>query len=108
VQASGTLAPLAQREAPVSVTGITAEDIRLTPHRNLLDLIEVYVPGAMVMTHSDGMKLGMRGIISDRNVKFLLLVNGRNINQTAHSGAAAELTNWPTSSGWRSSAAPAR
>lgn len=94
VQASGTLSPMAQRDAPVSVTVITAEDIRLTPHRNLLDLIEVYVPGAMVMTHSDGMKLGMRGIISDRNVKFLLLVNGRNINQTAHSGAAAELTNW--------------
>ncbi|MBI5395528.1 MAG: TonB-dependent receptor [Verrucomicrobia bacterium] len=76
------------------MTVITAEDIRLTPHRNLLDLIEVYVPGAMVMTHSDGMKLGMRGIISDRNVKFLLLVNGRNINQSGHSGAAAELTNW--------------
>ncbi len=25
----------------------------LAGHRNLLDLIEVYVPGAMVMTHSD-------------------------------------------------------
>lgn len=94
VQASGSLTPTPLNMTPVAVTIITAEDIRLTPHRNLLDLIEVYVPGAEVMTHSDGMKLGMRGIISDRNVKFLLLVNGRNMNQTAHSGAAAELTNW--------------
>ena len=94
VQASGSLTPTPLQMTPVAITVITAEDIRLTPHRNLLDLIEVYVPGAEVMTHSDGMKLGMRGIISDRNMKFLLLVNGRNMNQTAHSGAAAELTNW--------------
>lgn len=94
IQTSGTLVPTTQFKAPSAITVITAEDIRLTPHRNLLDLIEIYVPGAIVMTHSDGMKLGMRGITSDRNLKFLLLVNGRNVNQTAHSGAAAELTNW--------------
>ena len=94
VQTSGTLTPISSQLSPAAVTVITAEDIRLTPHRNLLDLAEVYVPGAMVFTHSDGMKLGLRGIVSDRNVKFLLLVNGANLNQRAHSGAAAELTNW--------------
>ena len=41
----GTLIPTSKFKSPVSVTTITAEDIRLTPHRNLLDLIEVYVPG---------------------------------------------------------------
>ncbi|OHE82901.1 MAG: hypothetical protein A2107_06025 [Verrucomicrobia bacterium GWF2_62_7] len=91
---AGTLIPTTEQKAPVAMTVITSEDIRVTPHRHLLDLIEVYVPGAMQFTHSDGAKLGMRGIVSDRNVKFLLLVNGRNINQTAHSGAAAELTNF--------------
>jgi outer membrane receptor protein involved in Fe transport len=91
---TGTLIPTTEQKTPVAMTVITAEDIRLTPHRHLLDLMEVYVPGAMQFTHSDGAKLGLRGIVSDRNVKFLLLVNGRNINQTAHSGAAAELTNF--------------
>ena len=97
LEASGTLVPTTLLKSPSAITIITAEDIRLTPHRNLLDLIEVYVPGAMVLTHSDGLKLGLRGIVSDRNVKFLLLVNGRQINQRGHSGAAAELANWDLS-----------
>jgi len=90
----GTLIPTSKLKSPVSVTTITAEDIRLTPHRNLLDLIEVYVPGAMVFPHSEGRMLGMRGIISDRNLKFLVLVNGRNMNDPLHGGAYTELTNW--------------
>jgi outer membrane receptor protein involved in Fe transport len=94
VRTLGTLAPTTQRKAPVSATIITAEDIRLTPHRNVLDLIEVYVPGAMVFPHSEGRQLGIRGIISDRNLKFLVLVNGRQMNDKAHGGAYTELTNW--------------
>ena len=90
----GTLIPTSKLKSPVSVTEITAEDIRLTPHRNLLDLIEVYVPGAMVFPHSEGRQLGMRGIISDRNLKFLVLVNGRNMNDPVHGGAYTEITNW--------------
>ena len=38
--------------------------------------------------------LGMRGIISDRNLKFLVLVNGRNMNDPVHGGAYTEITNW--------------
>jgi len=90
----GTLAPTTARKAPVTTTVITARDIELTPHRNLLDLIEVYVPGAMVLPHSEGRMLGMRGIVSDRNLKFLVLLNGRNMNQKSHGGAYTELTNW--------------
>lgn len=90
----GSLIQTSKLKSPVSVTTISAEDIRLTPHRNLLDLIEVYVPGAMVFPHSEGRMLGMRGIISDRNLKFLVLVNGRNMNDPLHGGAYTELTNW--------------
>jgi outer membrane receptor protein involved in Fe transport len=97
VTAAGTLVPTTEARSPSAITVITAADIRVTPHRNLLDLLEVYVPGAMVFTHSDGLKLGVRGIVSDRNLKFLLLVNGRQINQHGHSGAAAELANWDLS-----------
>src|SRR5215831_18332136 len=62
---------------PASVTTITEEDIRLTPARNIIDLLEVYVPGASFVIHSEGLHPGIRGIISDRNYKFLLLINGK-------------------------------
>ena len=82
---------------PATVTTITEEDIRLTPARNLLDLLEVYVPGALFMLHSEGSHPGIRGNISDRNFKFLLLVNGRILNQKAHSGVVTEIENWDLS-----------
>jgi outer membrane receptor protein involved in Fe transport len=79
---------------PASVTTITEEDIRLTPARNLVDLLEVYVPGASFRIHSEGLHPGIRGIISDRNYKFLLLVDGKVMNQKAHGGVVTELENW--------------
>lgn len=79
---------------PASVTVITAEDIALTPARNLLDLIEIYVPGALYMNHSIGPVPGVRGIIADRPYKFLVNVNGINVNIKAHYGARLELLNW--------------
>lgn len=79
---------------PASITTITAEDIRLTPARNISDLMEIYVPGAFYMTHDEGAHMGIRGIISDRNVKFLLLVNGRNLNQKGHNGVRTEIDHW--------------
>jgi outer membrane receptor protein involved in Fe transport len=79
---------------PASVTVITAEDIARTPARNLLDLIEIYVPGALYMNHSIGPVPGIRGIIADRPYKFLVNVNGINVNIKAHYGARLELLNW--------------
>jgi outer membrane receptor protein involved in Fe transport len=82
---------------PASVTLITSDDIALTPHRNLYDLLEVYVPGAIWMTHYDSPHIGIRGIINQRNDKILLLVNGKNMNFKAHNGATSELENWDLS-----------
>jgi len=79
---------------PASITTITADDIRLTPARNINDLMEIYVPGAFYTTHNEGAHMGIRGIMSDRNVKFLLLVNGRNLNQKGHNGVRTELDHW--------------
>jgi outer membrane receptor protein involved in Fe transport len=94
---AGTLTGTTVSRTPVAVTTITAAEIELTPARNLYDLIEIYVPGAFVMNHNDDYHPGIRGIISDRNLKFLLLVNGRNMNQKGHAGATAELDNWDLS-----------
>ena len=38
--------------------------------------------------------MGMRGEISDRDNTFILLVNGRMVNQRSHFGAVTELENW--------------
>lgn len=90
----GVITKIEQREAPVSVTTITAEDIRLTPARNLLDVIEAYVPGALYMHHSEGNQPGIRGIISDRRNKFILLVNGKAMNVRGHNGVETEIDDW--------------
>jgi outer membrane receptor protein involved in Fe transport len=91
---AGTITGTTTLTAPVAVTTIRAEEIELAPARNLYDLLEIYVPGAFVVNHNEDFHPGVRGIVSDRNYKFLLLVNGRNMNQQGHLGATAELENW--------------
>ena len=78
-------------KVPASVTTITAEDIRVSPARRVIDLLEIYVPNLLVMTHTEGDLPGIRGVTSDRRYKFLLLVNGRNVNTKGHGGAISEL-----------------
>ncbi len=79
--------------APVCITTITREMIAITPARNIADLIEIYVPGALWLDHL-APRIGIRGLVADRNYKILLLVNGRNMNQKASQGITLELLNW--------------
>ncbi len=81
-------------KTPASVTVITAEDIARTPARNLLDLLEVYVPGFLYLNHSVGPLPGMRGVLVDRPHQYLVNVNGINVNIKAQYGARLELLNW--------------
>lgn len=90
----GSNTKLKKSNIPVSLTTITEEDIRVSAARNIYDLLEIYVPGATWSTHGEGPKLGMKGITSDRNNKFLLRVNGVLMNQKAHVGVVSEMENW--------------
>jgi len=90
----GSYLKLKPSEVPVSITTIYQEDIAITPARNIIDLINIYVPGAYSMTHGQGPKLGIRGIISDSNVKYILLVNGRNITERVKNGISGEIDQW--------------
>ncbi len=81
-------------KTPASVTVITADEIARTPARTLMDLLEIYVPGAFWMNHSVGPLPGIRGTLVDRPYKFLVNLNGININIKAHYGARLELVNW--------------
>jgi outer membrane receptor protein involved in Fe transport len=84
-------------KTPASVTVITAEDIAVTPARNILDLMEIYVPGMLYMNHSMGPTPGIRGIIGDRQYKFLVNVDGISVNIKSTYGAHLELLNWELS-----------
>ena len=84
ISVPAALTKLASTEIPASITVITAEDIKFTPARNIYDLIEVYVPGAIWMNYEDGPQLGIRGNIANRNFKYLLRFNGRLMNNKGH------------------------
>lgn len=94
IDAPATITEKNPLKTPASITVITAEDIARTPARNLLDLLEVYVPGAIYMNHSVGPLPGIRGILVDRPYKFLVNINGINVNIKSHYGARLELLNW--------------
>lgn len=89
----GTYTPSSLQQSPVSVTIINKEDIYLTPARNVMDLIEVYVPGAFVSNHWLGPRLGIRGVMGDQNTSYLLLLNGENINIKTMNGPFYEIQN---------------
>ena len=60
VYAAATITEKDPLKTPACVTYITAEDIARTPARNILDLMEIYVPGMLYMNHSIGPVMGMR------------------------------------------------
>jgi outer membrane cobalamin receptor len=94
VRTAATLTESNPHKSPSSVTVITAEDIAVTPARNLLDMMEIYVPGFIYMNHSIGPVFGIRGALVDRPYQYLVTVNGVNVNYKAHYGARLELLNW--------------
>ncbi|WP_111978909.1 TonB-dependent receptor plug domain-containing protein [Algibacillus agarilyticus] len=77
-----------------AVTLIRQEQIIYSPAKNLTALLEQYVPGLLVMAHSEGDKIGLRGHIAAENYKLLLLVNGKNITNMVYEGAITELDQW--------------
>jgi len=90
---TGTLTGISALKVPVARTVITADEIAVTPARNILDLLEVYVPGASFINHNQGSRFGFRGIIGDQNFHYLLLVNGKNLNLKVKNGPVAEIFN---------------
>lgn len=51
----GTLTGMELSKNPSATTIITREEIEKTLARNIMDLIEVYVPGAMVLNYLSGL-----------------------------------------------------
>ncbi len=77
--------------SPAATSVITYQDIQASNARSLNELLEIYVPGLQWIKHQYGFShLGTRGIMSDRDDKYLLLVNGQVMNQHTIAGAISE------------------
>ena len=93
----GNLTATQVNKSPAAITIISRDQIVRTPARNILDLIEVYVPGVILMSHfSSGPRLRIRGL-GERHYHTLLLVNGKPVNEKAFQGSMVELRNWDMS-----------
>jgi outer membrane receptor protein involved in Fe transport len=89
----GTLTQTEAKKTPVAVTTITEDMIKMSPGRNLMDIMETFVPDFTWFTSYDTNPMALRGV-EGRNYNFMLLVNGRLVNQRSHTGAITELENW--------------
>lgn len=88
---TGSLTDTDRRTIPATVTTLSQEDIRRTGARSVNELLLMTVPNMQMRLHKQGWKhMGLRGIISDREDKWLLLVNGRVMNERTFYGVIQE------------------
>ncbi len=86
-----TLTETSRRLTPGGVTRITQEEIRSSGARSLYELLDIFVPNVQSVRHHFGPRhLGIRGILTDRDDKFLLIVNDRVMNERTQVGAISE------------------
>jgi iron complex outermembrane receptor protein len=67
-------------EAPVPVTLITEDMIRISGARNLKEALIAYVPGMTNVECNEEMNIAMRGIYSSGQEKILIMLNGHRLN----------------------------
>lgn len=91
VPSTATLTDTKARLVPAAVTTITEEQIQSASARSLFELLDIYVPNLQWMrNHWEADNIGLRGIMNDRDDKYLILVNGRVMNEKTHYGALTE------------------
>jgi hypothetical protein len=79
------------RRLPVDVTELDDRDIQQSGARDLDHLLEYYVPNEQfLLHHSQNPDVGFRGIISDRDDKYLYQVDGLTMNNRMLLGADDE------------------
>ena len=91
---TGQLADVRAQDSTSALTIITQEHIALSPAKNIAELLEIYVPGLMLMAHSEGDKIGIRGNIAAENYKLLLLINGKDVTNMVYEGVITEIDQW--------------
>jgi iron complex outermembrane receptor protein len=88
---SSTLTPTQVRLVPAKTTVLDRTAIAKSGARHLNELLEIYTPNTQLIDHNTHQAhFGMRGIISDRDDKYLLRVNGKVMNNRMFAGAESE------------------
>lgn len=91
VTSAAGLTQIDPRRTPVDLTELDTRDIQQSGARDLDHLLEIYVPNAQfILHHTPIPDMGFRGIISDRDDKYLYQVNGLTMNNHLLQGAANE------------------
>ncbi len=91
ITSTATLTEVQPRLVPAAVTVITEEQIQACGARSLFEVLDIYVPNLQWWRNQwEADTLGLRGIISDRDAEYLLLVNGRVMNERTHYGVISE------------------
>ena len=91
VSSTASLTETSGRHRPTAMTTIGRKEIEESGARSLDELLEIYVPNLEIVQHLwEPQHLGLRGSVSDRDDKYLLLVNGRVMNERLHYGALSE------------------
>jgi outer membrane receptor protein involved in Fe transport len=91
ITSTATLTQTSTRLAPAAITTITEEQIQLSGARSLYELLDIYVPNLQWVRNSwEADNMGLRGIMTDRDDKYLLLVNDRVMNERTHYGVISE------------------
>lgn len=76
-------------EAPVPVTLITEEMIKVSGAKNLAELLILYVPG-ISLVEGDEMNVSMHGVYSTSQEKILIMLNGHRLNSRATNSEAPD------------------
>ncbi|MBN2183603.1 MAG: TonB-dependent receptor [Sedimentisphaerales bacterium] len=91
VASTATLTESKPRLVPAAVTTVTEEQIQASGARSLFELLDIYVPNLQWVRNTwEAENMGLRGIMTDRDDKYLLLVNGRVMNERTHYGVVSE------------------
>ncbi|MBN2693427.1 TonB-dependent receptor [bacterium] len=75
------------KEAPVPITVITEEMIKLSGFKNLKDVLITFIPGMTYSQDHNEYNISMRGVYASSQQKVLLLRDGHRLNCRAYSEA---------------------
>ncbi|HEX9046921.1 MAG TPA: TonB-dependent receptor [Verrucomicrobiae bacterium] len=88
---SATLTPTPARLVPAETCYLDQATIAQSGARNLNELLEIYAPNTQLTLHNTHLDhFGVRGIISDRDDKYLLRVDDKVMNNRFFVGAQSE------------------
>ena len=88
---AAALSKTPRKQLPSTMTTISQEQIQRSGARSLFELLEIFVPSFQYVTDDTQPRhMGLRGIIANRDDKYLLLVNGRIMNEKTDFGAVTE------------------